>query len=95
MNLKQVIQLFINMDNLNLLIVPYLTSILDDLIYDLKDVISLKKDLTKEEKNSFLSTLDEVILIIDDNMLLNPKINGKITVIKDLINNIDNIYESK
>jgi hypothetical protein len=83
------------MDNLNLLIVPYLTSILDDLIYDLKDVISLKKDLTKEEKNSFLSTLDEVILIIDDNMLLNPKINGKITVIKDLINNIDNIYESK
>jgi len=83
-------------DSLDQIILPYLSDIINNIMEDLEEVISLKGDLTKEERDTFLNVLNEV----EENLegygsTLDSKINSKITNIKHLLSEIDVIYEGE
>ena len=83
-------------DNLDQIILPYISDILNSLMGDLEEVISLKGDLTKEERDTFLNVLNEA----EENLkeygdILNPQINSKITNIKHLLSETDVIHDGE
>jgi len=83
-------------DNLDQIILPYISDILNNLMGDLEEVISLKGDLTKEERDTFLNVLNEA----EENLkeygdVLNPQINSKITNIKHLLSETDVIHDGE
>ena len=83
-------------DNLDQIILPYISDILNNLMGDLEEVISLKGDLTKEERDTFLNVLNEA----EENLkeygdVLNPQINSKITNIKHLLSETDVVYDGE
>jgi|LakMenE01Jun11ns_1017448.scaffolds.fasta_scaffold9269802_1 hypothetical protein len=83
-------------DNLDQIILPYISDILNNLMGDLEEVISLKGDLTKEERDTFLNVLNEA----EENLkeygdILNPQINSKITNIKHLLSETDVIHDGE
>ena len=83
-------------NSLDQILLPYISDILSNLMEDLEEIISLKGDLTKEERDTFLSILNET----EENLKgfgdeLTPQINSKITNIKRLLSESNVVHEGE
>jgi methyl-accepting chemotaxis protein len=83
-------------NSLDQILLPYISDILNNLMEDLEEVISLKGELTKEERDTFLNILNET----EENLNsfgdeLTPQINSKITNIKRLLSENDELHEGE
>ena len=83
-------------NSLDQIFLPYISDILSNLMEDLEEIISLKGDLTKEERDTFLSILNET----EENLkgfgdALTPQISSKITNIKRLLSENDELHEGE
>jgi len=83
-------------NSLDQILLPYISDILNNLMEDLEEVISLKGELTKEERDTFLSILNET----EENLkgfgdALTPQISSKITNIKRLLSENDELHEGE
>jgi hypothetical protein len=83
-------------NSLDQIFLPYILDILSNLMEDLEEIISLKGDLTKEERDTFLNILNET----EENLNsfgdeLTPQINSKITNIKRLLSENDELHEGE
>jgi hypothetical protein len=83
-------------NSLDQIFLPYILDILSNLMEDLEEIISLKGDLTKEERDTFLSILNET----EENLkgfgdALTPQISSKITNIKRLLSENDELHEGE
>jgi hypothetical protein len=84
------------MNSLDQIILPYISDIINNVMEDLEEVMSLKGDLTKGERDTFLNILNEA----EEHLrkyggTLDPKINSKITNIKHLLSEINIICEGE
>ena len=83
-------------NSLDKILLPYISDIVNNMMEDLEEVMSLKGDLTKEERDTFLNVLNEV----EENLegygsIIDSKINSKITNIKHLLSEIDIVHEGE
>lgn len=83
-------------NSLNPILLPYISDIVNNVMEDLEEVMSLKGDLTKEERDTFLNILNET----EENLkgfgsTLDSKINSKITNIKHLLSEINIVHEGE
>lgn len=82
--------------NLDQILTPYLNSVLDTFILNLEDSLEFKGKFSEEEKKEFISLLSEVMEIsIGYEDLIAPAIKDKITNIKRLLSENDELHEGE